>query len=231
MQNVAIQKLTTEFHQLYSACIDASLSHISGEPCLSSFNELPPLYKQKMINNLDRSLSTFDKEQSVEAARLAVDIIYKDQLKQTYFEYLVDDFVDVYTFRVKERIKLYKQSINDVTLITYCSIMSKNKSFLENLITCYDHKTQKFKNSVVVLVSSPYSEPMNYLLNIIWGHININLEHLKLLTEILKLSMIIGCASNFLIYIAMSEKLRDAMKRMFKCREHQETNVDTIESK
>lgn len=30
MQNVAIQKLTTEFHQLYSAFLDASLSHISG---------------------------------------------------------------------------------------------------------------------------------------------------------------------------------------------------------
>ena len=121
MQNNAIQKLTTEFHQLYSACLDASLSHISGEPYLSSFNELP-LYQQKMINHVDRSLST---------------------------------------------------------LITYCSKMSKNMSFLENLIKGYDHKTQKFKNSVVVLVSSPYGEPMNYLLNIIWGHININLEHLK----------------------------------------------------
>lgn len=99
-----------------------------GEQCLSSFNELP-LYKQKMINHVDRSLSTLHKEQSIKAARLAVDIIYKDQLKQTYFEYLVDDFVDVYTFRVKERIKLYKQSINDVTLITYCSIMSKTYRF------------------------------------------------------------------------------------------------------
>lgn len=58
-----------------------------------------------------------------------------------------------------------------------------------------------------------------YLLSI-WRYMETNLEQLKHLTEILKFSMITGCASNFLIYIAMSEKLRDALNWTIKCREN-----------
>ncbi|CAC5382292.1 unnamed protein product [Mytilus coruscus] len=37
-----------------------------------------------------------------------------------------------------------------------------------------------------VLGSTPYNEPLNYTLNIIWGHLDISLKHLKVFIEILK---------------------------------------------
>ena len=65
----------------------------------------------------------------------------------------------------------------------------------------------------LILGSSPYSEPMNYLLNISWGSSVFSLEDLKLMVEIMKISTIIGCASNFVIYFVMSENLRQAFLR------------------
>ncbi|CAC5401460.1 unnamed protein product [Mytilus coruscus] len=82
----------------------------------------------------------------------------------------------------------------------------------------------------LILGSTPYSEPMNYILNIIWGNWDISLNNLKLFTEILKLAMIVGCSSNFLIYIIMSKKLRQAVARKLKCcRDTQERRVEEIE--
>ena len=65
----------------------------------------------------------------------------------------------------------------------------------------------------LILGSSPYSEPMNHILNILWGHLDISLKDLKLLIEILKISTVLGCASNFIIYIIMSKKLRENMAK------------------
>ncbi|VDI14230.1 Hypothetical predicted protein [Mytilus galloprovincialis] len=82
----------------------------------------------------------------------------------------------------------------------------------------------------LILGSTPYSEPMNYILNIIWANWDISLNNLKLFTEILKLAMIVGCSSNFLIYIIMSKKLRQAVSRKLKiCRDTQERRVEEIE--
>ncbi|VDI49049.1 Hypothetical predicted protein [Mytilus galloprovincialis] len=69
-----------------------------------------------------------------------------------------------------------------------------------------------------LLASTPFSEPLNYTLNIIWGHLDISLEYLKIFMEVLKFFMIIGCSSNFIIYILMSEKLRTCLARKLKCR-------------
>ncbi|CAC5403459.1 unnamed protein product [Mytilus coruscus] len=77
----------------------------------------------------------------------------------------------------------------------------------------------------LILGSTPYSEPMNYILNIIWGNFNISLEHLKLLIEVLKIFMVIGCASNFIIYVIMSEKLRSILlKKIVFWSNHTETD-------
>lgn len=75
----------------------------------------------------------------------------------------------------------------------------------------------------LILGSTPYSEPMNYILNIVWGNFNISLEYLKLLMEVLKIFMVIGCASNFIIYVIMSEKLRGILlKKIFFWKNHTE---------
>lgn len=69
----------------------------------------------------------------------------------------------------------------------------------------------------LILGGTPYSEPMNYILNIIWGNVDMSLEHLKWLMEILKLTMVAGCASNFVIYIIMSKGIRGAIAELIMC--------------
>ncbi|VDI09434.1 Hypothetical predicted protein [Mytilus galloprovincialis] len=84
------------------------------------------------------------------------------------------------------------------------------------LISCTNcmikHMTSSFLNlPALTLSSTPYSEPMNYILTIIWGRVDITLDGLKVLIEILKLFTVLACASNFMIYIAMSEKMRNLL--------------------
>ena len=52
---------------------------------------------------------------------------------------------------------------------------------------------------LLLLATSPYTEQMNYMINTIMGYQNFHLKDLKLLTEILKLSTVIACVSNFII--------------------------------
>ncbi|VDI13564.1 Hypothetical predicted protein [Mytilus galloprovincialis] len=222
MQNVAIQKLSNENNQKDSVCFEDSLSHISGESC---YSELPTYFKKEIVNKLEQFVFELEKINSTENIPLQVDLVYKDQLKQIYYKYLKDDFVLISTFLIKEKLRWLRQFYNDYAGIVFCSKVSNNTYWANVFIQCLDQNTEKFRKSSVILASSPYSEPMNYLLNIIAGHIDINLENLKLLVEILKLSMIIGCASNFVIYIVMSEKLRDTLNRTFKCREGQKTRI------
>ncbi|CAC5406479.1 unnamed protein product [Mytilus coruscus] len=85
----------------------------------------------------------------------------------------------------------------------------------------------------MTLSSTPYSEPMNYILTIIWGRVDMTLNGLKVLIEILKLFTVLACASNFMIYIAMSEKMRKLLLNKFLFwRGHSEstTNVQTTEN-
>ncbi|CAG2207079.1 unnamed protein product [Mytilus edulis] len=103
--------------------------------------------------------------------------------------------------RIKPTLNCYDNIIKaEIVMITL--ILNYSECY-ESLINSL-HKNLPF----LLLGASPYSEPMNYVLNIIWGNINISIENFKLLTEILKMSTVLGCASNFLIYILMSQKLR-----------------------
>lgn len=75
----------------------------------------------------------------------------------------------------------------------------------------------------LILGITPYSETVNYLLNITWRRSYLTLESVKILTEVLKFCTVFACASNFVIYIAMSRKLREALSKKlkyFKCWEN-----------
>lgn len=103
--------------------------------------------------------------------------------------------------RIKPTLNCYDNIIKaEIVMIT----------LILNYSECYESLINSLHNNLpfLLLGASPYSEPMNYVLNIIWGNINISIENFKLLTEILKMSTVLGCASNFLIYILMSQKLR-----------------------
>ncbi|CAC5390593.1 unnamed protein product [Mytilus coruscus] len=231
MQNVVLQKPSTEAFQIYLACLDDILSLIRGESCFSEFNALSSHKRSIILNKLETSWAELDK--NIEhRSRNMVYVVLKDLFKQSYYEYLKDDLLSLLIFVNKEISKMFHQHISEYTEIEYC--INQNNTYMAKVLQCKNQFRDKLTVSSSALVSSPYSEPMNYLLNIIWGLIDIDMENFKLVIEILKLSMIIGSASNFLIYIVMSEKLRDALKKVFNCKKtfaknHQKTRVDATE--
>lgn len=83
---------------------------------------------------------------------------------------------------------------------TDCSI-GLYKSLLDHLL-------------LLILASSPYTEQMNYMINTVIDYEDADLKDLKLFIEIIKLFTVIACASNFVIYIAMSAKLRNEVRLM-----------------
>lgn len=74
------------------------------------------------------------------------------------------------------------------------------------------------KMANLILGSSPYSEPLNYILNIVWGENDITLNELKIYVEVYKFCSVFACSSNFIIYIVMSKVLRETFWRKFKTR-------------
>lgn len=108
----------------------------------------------------------------------------------------------------------------EVSTKMYCSVGNIDAVNVPRFFDGCNLTFLDIRNSLIVLhvlASMPFSEPLNYTLNIIWGHWDISLEHLKIFMELLKFFMIIGCSSNFIIYILMSEKLRTCLARKLKC--------------
>ena len=55
------------------------------------------------------------------------------------------------------------------------------------------------------------------------------LANLKLMTEIVRLLIVVACLSNFIIYIAMSKNIRDVIKRKFTCCKRPNTHTRTTD--
>lgn len=128
-----------------------------------------------------------------------------------------------------------EQSLTNLINIFLCNNISEvnfeniKRSYEMAIYSCDISKIPAIHKhfSYLVLGITPYSEPMNYILNIVWGKLDITLEKLKITIEILKISTIIGCMSNFVIYFLMSEKLRRALKfsRNLPCRNYKKSIV------
>ncbi|VDI19560.1 Hypothetical predicted protein [Mytilus galloprovincialis] len=235
--NVALQKTKTELSHRFAACLDDIPYFLDGIPnfinsdesCISDFDQLPSHFKANVTRNVD-SLALYIEDH----VHGMLDGMLKGSLKQKYFDYLVDLLADE-RIRYANELKDYvKQILFDIVAKSYCNATENvlnpimKKVYFVIVRSCLYTFDDRYE-SYLILGSSPYSEPMNYIVNIVWGHIDITLEYLKLLIEVLKLLMIIGCASNFLIYIVMSEKLREALKKAFKCRENPEERVHVFQ--
>ncbi|CAC5394223.1 TAAR [Mytilus coruscus] len=176
-------------------------------------NDLPPTWVTKVENyTVDRLLS--------------YEHIFQHIVKNKYLS-----TIGIFEFSSYDRLR---QELIPLVKNMYCSGGSfdslDNREFYPRCITGSLLELQTSNIVLHVLGSTPYSEPLNYTLNIIWGHLDINLRHLKIFIEILKLFMIVGCSSNFIIYILMSEKLRKCLARKMKCcRETQEKRPEDIE--
>ncbi|VDI23511.1 Hypothetical predicted protein [Mytilus galloprovincialis] len=221
----------------FAACLDDIPYFLDGIPnfinsdesCISDFDQLPSHFKANVTRNVD-SLALYIEDH----VHGMLDGMLKGSLKQKYFDYLVDLLADE-RIRYANELKDYvKQILFDIVAKSYCNATENvlnpimKKVYFVIVRSCLYTFDDRYE-SYLILGSSPYSEPMNYIVNIVWGHIDITLEYLKLLIEVLKLLMIIGCASNFLIYIVMSEKLREALKQTFKCRENPEERVHVFQ--
>ena len=216
--NVALHLTNTRLVQTHSECLLDFQSYKRNLSC----NKIPA----KVMDMLSKFKDVF----ATSEFRRFVDVSFKGQVKQVYYEYLIDDQIDLNLLKVTEATKVIQQ----LAVETYCgNATTKFKRLMdkkfENMWT--NCGVIKLFDPPLILGSTPYSEPLNYILNIASGHIDItfNLEHLKLLIEILKFSMIIGCGSNFLIYIIMSKKLRNALKKTFKCGGNQDVRADVME--
>ncbi|CAC5401317.1 unnamed protein product [Mytilus coruscus] len=236
--NAALHLTNTKKVQTHLECLVDFLenfnrfSYKGNLSCNSDYNEIPSWYKVTVTKELDVFLGLFNIYFTASNFRKVADLYFKDQVKQVYYEYLIDDQIDLNLLKVTETAKSFQQNAFDLAVELYCANASPNiiKTLLKRFSYLLDNcGIVKLFDPSLILGSTPYSEPMNYILNIVSGQIDITLEHLKLLTEILKFSMIIGCGSNFLIYIIMSKKLRNALKKTFRCGDNQDARADALE--
>ena len=114
----------------------------------------------------------------------------------------------------------YERVLTKISLILDCSVETVRTEYIMVAYAlehsyCYENVINAISEIMpyLILGSSPYAEPMNYIMNVVLGYVDINLEDLKTFMEVMKISTVLACASNFIIYIVMSEKLRTAFSR------------------
>ncbi|CAC5413935.1 unnamed protein product [Mytilus coruscus] len=177
MDNAALHKTKTELSQRFAVCLDDIPNvNIADDSCNSDFDELSSHHKEVLTNELEEFT------QMLEYTMLhTIDLDYKQLLKQNFFEYLVDVFVDKNYLYAREFKKYAKQNYFDIAVKTYCNGTRKNVRetmfVLGKIYNCL-LAIDDINISFAILGSSPYNEAMNYIMNIIWGHIDISLEHL-----------------------------------------------------
>lgn len=216
--DIAFYKVRQEIEKKLSPCLnDASKDIIMrsrSENNLTGANCVPRLEHKLMAENLLSSHLLLNLRFGLYNYK------FLNTIKPVYIE-----LVNKRAKEIDESVvQTFRQTIRRYLAILQCNgikIKAFRNSFTVNDIaaSCWDSAIPQFYNDLpfLLLGSNPYSEPMNYILNIIWGRIDLSLYQLKIISEILKLSMIVGCASNFLIYIIMSRKLREALINKVKC--------------
>ncbi|CAC5371930.1 unnamed protein product [Mytilus coruscus] len=148
---------------------------------------------------------------------------YEDYIKQLSskidpeYEEMVTTIIQKLTGLMKSNTERSLTKLIDIILCNNISEVNFEKikrSYEMAIYSCDISKIPPIHKhfSYLILGITPYSEPMNYILNIVWGKFDITLEKLKIIMEILKISTVVGCVSNFVIYFLMSEKLRRALK-------------------
>ncbi|VDI52299.1 Hypothetical predicted protein [Mytilus galloprovincialis] len=243
--NVASHLTNIIQFQTYSECLPDDifgldiyrLGEFRNRSCISNSKEIPSKYKvERKANRYLKSFAINIESTFRLTCNWYVTNLFKDEFGDQLCRFQKIDLGSLVARKAANRIH---EVAHGLAVELYCSnkhLRKLRRKILDGLSTYFFHfdeawycKINKLLDSSFFLGSSPYSEQMNYILIIASGHIDITMEHLKLITEILKFSMIIGCGSNFLIYIIMSEKLRNALKKTFKCGSDQDVREDVME--
>ncbi|VDH90777.1 Hypothetical predicted protein [Mytilus galloprovincialis] len=216
-ENIAFYRSATEISKDFDSCLyDLELrlwkkfDIIIDDFCFDL--EVPPYYTQMTVRNM--------REQFVKRD-------YKFYTVKLKYKFRIERIIEN-RFHLMA-IKLAKLIFCGIVRPSYSGIIkSEKEKFTKCLRSHFEYADLKYP--LYLLGSTPYSEPMNYILNIIWEQWDISLKNLKIFIEILKLSTIFGCLSNFIIYIIMSEKLRECLARKLKCwRDDQQRRPEEIE--
>lgn len=221
-ENIASYKVYTEIQNTMTVCFEnlenkyVSELNINREMSTCARVSTDPEIQESVLEWVDY----FTEDVSVHMSLIKREL--KGKLKSDYIDLIwtlsqtVDSQLD-FGFRLQFHNFVSTLYCNNVTEDDVFDTIIDLESIYKN--SCDEPIVLAMYNRLTFLIlgSTPYSEPMNYILNIIWGHVDISLEDLKLFTEILKISMIVGCGSNFVIYIVMSEKLREAISKKFTC--------------
>ena len=91
------------------------------------------------------------------------------------------------------------------------------KNITSKIIKTWNHQVRSNSADVPVLLlgTTPYSENLNYMMAISTDAIEI--KHFKIVLEVLKISTIVGCLSNFMIYVMLGKKVRNIILQKLPC--------------
>ncbi|CAG2185290.1 unnamed protein product [Mytilus edulis] len=142
-------------------------------------------------------------------------------IKQGLNQEYVDLFDDLLKKLQDQREKTINKVLSQVTkelMKNYCwneKIWEALSLYKGHFVSCWKNLADNLDKNLtpLILVSSPFSEQLNYMVITAWKDMNMELDDLKLFLEVLKISTVIGCMSNFFIYIVLSEKLRTELSR------------------
>lgn len=131
----------------------------------------------------------------------------------------------------------------EASMVTSMNILKCNQisqTVLEKIKYSYEHAfsscdisrvpTVHDKMANLILGSSPYSEPLNYILNIFWRENDVTLNEIKVYIEVYKFCSVIACSSNFIIYIVMSKTLRETFLKAPKMRSKKDNSIRSTSS-
>ncbi|VDI37089.1 Hypothetical predicted protein [Mytilus galloprovincialis] len=147
------------------------------------------------------------------------------EIRNTIKQGLNQEYVDLFDDLLKKLQDQREKTINEVLSQATKELMKNdcwNKRILEELslytgqfVSCWKNLADNLDKNLtpLILVSSPFSEQLNYMVITVWKDMNMELDDFKLFLEVLKISTVIGCMSNFVIYIVLSEKLRTELSR------------------
>ncbi|CAC5391333.1 unnamed protein product [Mytilus coruscus] len=171
--------------------------------------EQPKLYVVEMISKVVKQI--------VGKRKTEIRNMIKQGLNQEY----LDQFDNLLKKLQDQWEKIIDAVLNKVTNELMTKECWNNKidkvlsKFIGQFVSCWKKLADNLDKNVtpLMLVSSPYSEQLNYMVITVWKDMNMELDDFKIFFEVLKITTVIGCMSNFAIYFVLSEKLRTELSR------------------
>ncbi|VDI30004.1 Hypothetical predicted protein [Mytilus galloprovincialis] len=218
-KNVVWLKVSTEIERDQNTCfqnIDTkgikTVSRLSGEKRGFLFVHGCLLTRNTIIGKISRDVGQIVGKRQTEI---------RNTIKQGLNQEYVDLFDDLLKKLQDQREKTINEVLSQATKVlmkNYCwnkTILEELSRYTGQFASCWKNLADNLDKNLtpLILVSSPFSEQLNYMVITVLKDMNMEIYDFKLFLEVLKISTVIGCMSNFIIYIVLSEKLRTELSR------------------